>query len=261
MIPTVQLQAVASFAARKAGEFVLANLSRRHDANEVARQDVKHKLDVESQQLVAGIIGSAFPEHDFLGEESADAPMRDERGYRWIVDPIDGTVNFFHGFPWWNCSVAVWKDGRPLAGAVFAPELGQMFEATCDGAAYCNGCELRVSQIRNPELALVATGADKSRPGGYSSRYMNRIGELCQRSRLCGAAALDICQVAAGRSEGFFESGLYLWDYAAAALILERAGGRWEVLKAYNEPKYKAAFLATNGALHEMLKTGLLPLV
>ena len=106
MIPSVQLLAVASFAARRAGQYVVANLSRRDDVNKASREDVKHKLDVESQRIIEEIIRTSYPDHAILGEESADRPEV-ESDYRWIVDPIDGTVNFFHGFPWWNCSVAV----------------------------------------------------------------------------------------------------------------------------------------------------------
>ncbi|MBR4171981.1 MAG: inositol monophosphatase [Kiritimatiellae bacterium] len=260
MIPSVQLLAVASFAARRAGQYVVANLSRRDDVNKASREDVKHKLDVESQRIIEEIIRTSYPDHAILGEESADRPEV-ESDYRWIVDPIDGTVNFFHGFPWWNCSVAVWYRGRAVAGAVFAPELGKLYEATADGPALCNGVPIHVSDTENPELAMFATGADKHDLGGLSFRGIRRIAETSQRARLLGSAALDICHVAEGRLDGYFESGIYLWDMAAASLILERAGGTCSILKDYGTPKYHIAFLATNGKLHDTYTQALLPLL
>ena len=253
-----QLQAIATLAARRAGEHVLANLHRRGDVNSILRTDVKHKLDVEAQETAMSVILSAFPDHAILGEETCDAPLP-ETDYLWIIDPSDGTINFFHGLPWWCCSVAVRYKGQAMAGAVFIPEMHQLYEATCDGPALCNGVPIHVSRTDRLDLAMLATGADKWDLGEHAFTFMRRVSEIAQRPRILGAAAVDMCMVAAGRLDGYFESGIYVWDMAAASLIVERAGGRCDVLKAY--PKHRIAFLATNGCLHGACREALLPLL
>lgn len=258
MITTMQLQAVASLAAKRAGEHVLANLHRRGDVNSILRTDVKHKLDVEAQETATRVILSAFPDHAVLGEETCDAPLGDS-DYVWIVDPIDGTINFFHGLPWWCCSVAVRFKGQTQAGAVFIPEMDQMYEAAADGPALCNGAPIHVSETDRLDLAMLATGADKRDLGEHAFRFMRKVSELAQRPRILGAAAVDMCMVAAGKLDGYFESGIYVWDMAAASLIVERAGGQCETLKSY--PGYRLSFLATNGRVHAGCRDALLPLL
>jgi myo-inositol-1(or 4)-monophosphatase len=258
MLTSTQLQAVATLAARRAGEHVLANLNRRADANSVQRSDIKHKLDVEAQEVATAVIHAAFPDHVIFGEES-ETPCPPETGYVWIIDPIDGTVNFFHGSHWWCCSVAVRYNGKSLAAAVFIPQLNQMFEATHDGQATCNGTPIHVSDQERPELALMATGMGKWQNKETPLKIFQAITELVQRPRMMGAAAADICMVAAGRVDAFFESGIYLWDIAAAGLIVERAGGTCEILAQY--PNGRLAFLATNSRLHTPCKAVIAPLV
>ena len=258
MYPPIQLLAIATLAARRAGEFALANLHRRDDVTEVHRFDVKHKLDVEAQAVATAVIQEAFPDHAVFGEESeTDAPPED--GYVWIIDPIDGTVNFFHGMHWWCCSVAVRHNGATVAGAVFIPQLNEMFQATHDGPALCNGVPIGVSDTVRPDLAAFATGMGKWRTGDAVFKILRALCDLIQRPRMMGAAAADICMVAAGRLDGFFESGIYVWDVAAAGLILERAGGTVEILKTH--PDKRLAVLATNGKLHTACRDVLLPLV
>ena len=254
---TTQLLAVALLAARRAGEHVMANLGRRDDALRVERADVKHKLDVEAQEAATAVLRAAWPGHAVLGEETADAPLPDAE-VRWVVDPIDGTVNFFHGLPWWCCCVAAQINGRTVAGAVCAPELGLTFEASSDSPALCNGRPLRVSQTDDTRLATIHSGAYKGEPGSQSFRFMQRMAEIAQRPRVMGSAALDICMVASGKADAYFEPGIYLWDIAAAGLVLERAGGTLEVLREFGG--WRMAALATNGKLHAACKDALAPL-
>jgi myo-inositol-1(or 4)-monophosphatase len=255
-IPT--LLAVARQAARSAGEHVLSQNSRRSDTDQVLRHDIKHKLDREAQEIATATILKTFPDHAILGEETAEAalPVSD---VRWVIDPIDGTINFTHGLPLWCCSIAAQINETTVAGVVFAPELGLLFEAQADQPAFCNGQPLQVSTINRLDQALIHTGADKDQTGLPSFRFLNRIAEVSQRPRLMGSAALDICWVAAGRTDGYFEPGVYLWDVAAASLILARAGGTGEILQQY--AGHKMAFLATNGQLHHPLRETVLPLL
>jgi myo-inositol-1(or 4)-monophosphatase len=250
---------VARQAACRAGEHVLSQLARRRtDTDRVLRHDIKHRLDCEAQEVATAAIRAAFPQHAILGEETADAPLPDTE-VRWVIDPIDGTINFTHGLPLWCCSVAAQIGGRSVAGVVFAPEMRLLFEAQAGSNSRCNGEPLHVSDTARLDQALVHTGADKNEPGMGSFRFFTRIAEVAQRPRILGAAALDVCWVAAGKADGYFEPGVFLWDMAAASLILECAGGRCEVLR--NQPGFKMAVLATNGALHPPLREAILPLL
>jgi len=259
MIPTPkELLTVAKQAAQKAGGHVLAQLARRGDTDKILRHDIKHKLDRESQEVATATILSAFPHHAILGEETSDAPLP-ESEVRWIIDPIDGTINFTHGLPLWCCCVAAQIHEKTVAGVVFAPELGKLFEAQADAPALCNGQPLYVSETPRLELSLLHTGADKDFPGGPSFRFLNCISTISQRPRLMGSAALDICWVASGCADGYFEGGVYIWDIAAAALILECAGGTGEVLQ--HRGNHRMAFMATNGKIHQALRDALAPLL
>ncbi len=259
MIPSATvLHTVAQQAARCAGEHVLTCLARRNDTVQVLRHDIKHKLDLEAQQAATATIRAAFPDHAILGEETAHAPLPDT-AVRWVIDPIDGTINFTHGLPIWCCSVAAQVNEQTVAGAVFAPELGLLFEAQAGGPARCNGRLIRVSGTDRLDQALVHTGADRDDLSKNSFRFFNRLAELAQRPRIMGAAALDICWVAAGMADAYFESGIYIWDMAAAGLILTCAGGTCEVLQAY--PHYKMAVLASNGNLQPPLRNTLMPML
>jgi len=257
-ISPLQLQAVTTLAARRAGEHVMANLHRRGDFNSNLRTDVKHKLDIEAQEIAEAVIKEIFPDHDILGEESCDQPQENS-DWLWIIDPIDGTINFFHGLPWWCCSVAIRHRGETLAGSVFIPEMELMYEAACDSPALCNGKVIKVSETKEISLSMLATGADKWDLDGRAFRFMRKVAEMAQRPRILGAAAVDMCMVASGRIDGYFESGIYTWDMAAGALIVERAGGRTDILKQY--PNHRMAFLATNGHLHQICRNELLPML
>ena len=259
MIPApTALLAVARRAACVAGDHVLARLERRHDTDAVSRHDIKHKLDREAQDVATATIRTAYPDHAVLGEETFDAALP-ASDVRWVIDPIDGTINFTHGLPIWCCSVAAQVGERSVAGVVYAPELRLRFEAQADGPATCNGQPLRASDTSRLDLALIHTGADKSDTTALSFRFFTRIAEVSQRPRVIGSAALDICWVAAGKTDGYFEPGVFLWDVAAAGLILERSGGVCEVLRSY--AGFKMAVLATNAPLHQPLRDVVAPLL
>lgn len=252
------LLTIAKQAARNAGEHVLTQLERRSDTDKILRHDIKHKLDREAQDVATATIRAAYPADAILGEETADAALPDTE-VRWVIDPIDGTVNFTHGLPFWCCCVAAQIGEKSVAGAVFAPELGLLFEAQSGGPALCNGKVLHVSGINRLDESLIHTGADKDFTGGTSFRFLNCIASIAQRPRLMGSAALDICWVASGRTDGYFEPGVFIWDVAAASLILECAGGVGEVLK--HHAGYKRSFLATNGRIHQALRDAITPLL
>jgi len=243
-----QFLEVAIEAAYAAGSHALSNIERRREVFQRYAHDVKLQLDLECQARAAEVIRRHFPAHDFLGEEGG--AYTDTATPLWIVDPIDGTVNFSHGLPLWCSSVAVREGGRVVAGAVFAPMLNQLYTATVDGPALCNNQPLHVSTVNRLDEAIVFTGIFKDQP--LSMNLFFTLSQALQKLRIYGSAAMDLCLLAAGHAEGYFESKIYLWDIAAAGLIAERAGAHVEVLEQYDAVSCR--YLASNGLLHAPLK-------
>lgn len=221
-----RLLEVAEAAARAAGRHALTHYGRRGEADEVLAHDIKLALDRECQEQAAEVVRKAFPSDALLGEEGA-APS-DGAARLWVIDPIDGTVNFSHGLPHWCCSVAAQQEGRTVAGAVFAPMAGELYAATEGGPALCNGHPVAVSGVASLAGAMVATGFMKrSRDASLSFAVLEALSGRVQKVRITGSAALDLCYVARGRFDGYVETYIHLWDMAAAALVVERAGGGW----------------------------------
>jgi myo-inositol-1(or 4)-monophosphatase len=252
-----QLLECAIHAAQVAGDYALANSARRNEVVSCFKHDVKLRLDVESQIQAEQAIRARFADHAILGEEETHdvSSARGQSEYEWIIDPIDGTVNFSHGNPWWCCSIAVRRGEEVVAGAVYAPALDKMFSASNDEPATLNGSPIHVSDVREISLALVLGGLDKdAEPGLSPYALFERIASSTQRVRIMGAAALDICHVACGAGDGYFEAGIYIWDIAAAGLIVQRAGGRSEVLKRRGKAGHRLNFMASNGSIHGELR-------
>ncbi len=238
--------------ARVAGNYAMDQRGRRGEIILASAHDVKLQLDQECQAVAEHAIRARFPDHRIMGEESTTWNAADS-GLVWIIDPIDGTVNFFHGLPLWCCSVALLENGRTIAGAVYAPVMNEIYTARAGGTAYCNGKPISVSGTRRIEEAIVATGIDKkTRDLSNSMRLLERLTSTIQRPRIMGSAALDICHVACGKADGYYESGIFLWDAAAAGLIAERAGGHPEILS--QGEGLQISFMATNGHIHEALR-------
>ncbi len=285
------LLACAIAAARKAGDYALANLDRRTEADAITHHDVKLKLDVECQAVAEAVVRETFPDHEILGEEDdhteagsdletrkrniATPPSQSDHtipssrflvsrsdpvlwpmeldACLWVIDPIDGTVNFSHGLPRWCCSIGVLQGGRPVAGAVYAPALGVLYAATNESDATCNGEPIRVSDTATLKEAIVMSGVDRHKDGSVPPlSVFNAIANTVQRPRIMGVAALDMCSVAAGQADGYIETGIFLWDVAAAALIVQQAGGQIEIIQ--RENGFRLQCIATNGPIHEELK-------
>lgn len=239
MLANAELLEIAVTVARRAAALAL---QRRRDGVEVAASkstltDIVTKADREAETLIRDALAAARPGDGFLGEESGSTAG--SSGLTWVVDPIDGTVNYFYGIPAYAVSVAVVEGDpdpgswRTLAGAVVSPELGEVFGAAAGGGARLNGTVLRVNAGVELPLALVGTGF------GYDAEVRTRqaafVGELIGQVRdvrRMGAASLDLCSVAAGRLDAYFERGLNPWDHAAGALIAREAGGRVDGLGA-----------------------------
>lgn len=238
-------------AARAAGDHALNNVHRRQHVAQRFDHDVKLHLDLECQKQAEQVIHGAFPGHRVLGEEGGAFDADPEP--LWIVDPIDGTVNFQHGLPLWCSSVAVRVGKDVVAGAVYVPMLDECYTASVQEPARCNGEPIRVSLTERLEDALVLTGLSKHIGKNlHTIDVLREVSLKVQKARIMGAAAVDLCHVACGRADGYFESGIYLWDVAAAGFIAQRAGARVEILEALSEVRFR--YVCTNGKIHDALR-------
>ncbi|MEJ2313274.1 MAG: inositol monophosphatase family protein [Nitrospirota bacterium] len=213
-------------AARNAAGVILGNLGSlsRDDIDSKQASDFVTRVDRESEKTIVETIGASFPDHTFLAEESIkDADNR----YRWIIDPLDGTTNFIHQYPMFSVSIALEAEGEVVLGVVLDPLRDELFHAEKGGGAFLNGKPLSVSSVESPGGSLIATGFP-FRNKGMTGLYLEAFKRVFLASgdlRRAGSAALDLCHLAAGRCEGFFELGLSAWDVAAGGLMIKEAGG------------------------------------
>ena len=207
--------------------------------------------DKKSEELIIDGILGRYPSHSILAEESGST--QPGAAVQWIIDPLDGTTNFAHGYPFYCISIAVEDKGEIQCGAVYDPVRDEMFTAGRGEGAYCNGERLRVSNVSQLSQALLITGF----PYNFRERLDTVLGQFgkflvaSQAVRRGGSAALDLCYVAAGRIDGFWELFLQAWDTAAGRIILEEAGGMVTDFKGGPFSVYMKEILASNGALHD----------
>ena len=214
-------------AAKTAGAFILGNLGKISSDDIDIKQvsDFVTYVDRESEQLIINTIKNEFPGHHFLAEES----LKDADGheYRWIIDPLDGTTNFIHGYPAFCVSIALEHNDEIILGVIFDPQKKELFTAEKGKGAFMNGLPIRVSNITDISSGLVTTGFPFKRKemlDNYLKLFKNI---LCRVSdiRRAGSAALDLAHLACGRCEAFFEIGLSPWDIAAGVIMIKEAGG------------------------------------
>ncbi|MHB0937206.1 MAG: inositol monophosphatase family protein [Armatimonadota bacterium] len=216
---------VAVAAARRAGEIQLAGLRRPIRVNQTSSHDVKLQIDLDCEAAIRGMILDAFPDHAMLAEEGGGTIADDVP--TWIVDPLDGTVNYSRHIPFFCTSISVRQAGEETIGVVYAPIYGELYVAEKGKGAFLNGEPIRVSEVSRLADAIIAVGCGKAESSVIPA--VNTIKDLAftaRKVRILGAAALDIAYVAAGRMDGYFECGLRTWDIAAATLLLREAGGR-----------------------------------
>jgi myo-inositol-1(or 4)-monophosphatase len=219
-------------AARDAGKLMKANLHRTKKVNEATLHDIKLDLDVRCQRLITRSLARAVPGVPVLGEEGHD-PSIDTAGSRWVIDPIDGTVNFAHGIPHAAVSIALQlreSDGfKTVLGVVHDPFMDDTWTATHNGPARCNGRRIRVSPRRNLDESIISLGFAKSSQSlNHMMPLFSDLVHRVRKIRLMGSAALALTYVADGRFDGYVEAGIRLWDIAAGGLIVERAGGKFD---------------------------------
>ncbi len=217
--------------------------------------DIVTESDLASERLIIEHIRSHYPRHAILSEEAgASTHDADEGEYKWIVDPLDGTTNYAHGYPCFCVSIALQRAGEVILGAVYDPMRDEMFAAERGAGATLNGRRIRVSETDDLNRALLCTGFPYNvRERNQFVRHFSNFIMHAQAVRRDGAAALDLAYVACGRFEGFWEEGLRPWDVAAGKLLVEEAGGRVTRNDGTPFDIYTPPVLASNGLVHEQM--------
>lgn len=252
MEDTEKLLEIAKEAAYEAGEIQLSFIGKKkHIEYKSSRYDLVTEADKECEAKIISIIRAAFPEHDILGEETG-VHKENRSSYMWIIDPIDGTTNFSHNFPHFATSIGLMKDSKLILGVVYDVSKNELFWAGEDTGAFLNSNPIQVSDIDTLEGALLATGFAPSNPKSMeeNAAYLMEFLRKGQPFRRPGAAALDICYVACGRMDGFWELNLSPWDTAGGACIMKAAGGTVTNFDSEVFDPYIPSIIATNGLLH-----------
>jgi myo-inositol-1(or 4)-monophosphatase len=213
--------------AARAGGKILLDYQDRVVGREKGPRDLVSEADLASQQTIRAILHAEYPDYDFLGEEDdPTAKPGKNSAYRWIVDPLDGTLNYLHHLQTFAVVVALEHAGEIVAGVVFDPVLNECYTAEKGRGAWLNGSPLRTSQCQQAELALVAASFPPVvEPGSYEvTRFLEAL-YCCQGIRRLGSAALNLAYVAAGRLDAYWATSVKIWDVAAGVLIVREAGG------------------------------------
>ncbi len=215
--------------------------------------DLVTEVDRMAETLIREEIARRYPDHDVLGEE--EGLKSSSSAFRWIVDPIDGTTNYAHGFPYYCVSIGLSIEGEIVAGAVYHPIWDEMYSAARGQGATLNDKAIRVSSVQELKRALLTTGFPYDViQSGSNYDYFKAMLHRAQGVRRAGSAALDLCQVACGRYEAFWEPGLSAWDVAAGGLIVQEAGGMVTDYRGNAFDPYAHEILASNGQLHAAIQ-------
>jgi myo-inositol-1(or 4)-monophosphatase len=245
----------AATIAREAGRLLKSKLNDRHTIDFKGEIDIVTEADRMSEALILSAIRRRYPGHDILAEESS--ATKNGSSFRWIIDPLDGTTNYAHGYPVFCVSIALEIEGEICLGVVFNPMLDEMFIAEKGGGATLNGRNLSVSETANLSHSLLATGFpyDIREDDNNNINYFTEMARKAQAIRRAGSAALDLAYVAAGRFDGFWELKLAPWDTAAGCLLVQEAGGLITELFGLPFHLQSPHVLASNGRLHQAMMT------
>lgn len=248
---------VAVSAARDAGALLRGQQRELLTVQRKGIVDLVTNADIASEKLIVGQILDAFPDDSFLAEEGTGADTLEPAGRRWIIDPLDGTTNYAHGYPMYAVSIALEVEGEVQVGVVYVPVLDEMFAAIKGQGAMLNGAPARVSDTDQLIDSMLCTGFAYDpdiRP--LNESHWSSFLERSQAVRRDGAAALDLCYVACGRYDGFWERELSPWDVAAGALLVCEAGGTTSNYNGNRLDIYAREAVASNGRIHaQMLET------
>jgi myo-inositol-1(or 4)-monophosphatase len=240
--------------AREAGALLIPYFEQRIKFEYKGDVDLVTEADRKSEKLILERIRARWPDHDVIGEEGTRIETGGE--YKWYVDPLDGTTNFAHGFPVFGVSLAIQRKGELVAAVVYDPTRDELFAAELGRGAYLNGEKIHVSAVKTLAESLVGTGfPSHKRHKNPNIYFYHQITLRTHGIRRAGSAALDLCNVAAGRFDGFWEFNLNPWDTAAGVLIVEEAGGRVTKFDGSEFELNSKETLASNGIIHPQLLT------
>lgn len=243
--------------ARKAGQLQMDYFQKNIEISSKGRKiDLVTEVDKKSEEILVNKISTAYPDHSIMAEEGSNK-SNDSR-YRWIIDPLDGTVNYVHGFPIFAISISLYKDNQPEYGLVYLPYFDDIYSAQKGKGSYYNDKRIHVNEVYTLKNGIIATGFPYShQESNESLELFNKILPEAGGIRRTGAAAFDLCQVASGVFSGFWEIELNLWDIAAGILLIEEAGGvitdfNGETLRT-NSEQVVAGNTNVNNRLRELL--------
>ncbi len=246
----------ATRAARAAGALLREHFGRTPEVNEFAAHDIKLELDVRAQALISDTVLTQHPEHAFLGEEGVGGNAASD--FQWVVDPLDGTVNYFYGIPHFCTSVALQQkqaDGtaRAIVGVIYDPMREEFWSSMAgDHPTTLNGVPVRVSERARLADAIVSVGLAKvSETISANLPVLQEMTHSVRKCRMMGSAALDLAYVASGRLDAYIEAGISVWDVAAGILLVENAGGTVRLQPRTDKPG-KFSIVATSGRIPEL---------
>jgi myo-inositol-1(or 4)-monophosphatase len=244
---------IALAAALKSGEFIKKSVGKIRRLSYKGKTNIVTDVDKSAERMIIRKIRRSFPGHAILSEESS--PAGRPSPYKWIIDPLDGTTNFAHAFPFFCVSIALEKDGRIILGVVYDPLRKELFTAQEGRGSRLNGRPIRVSKVSALSKSFLATGFayDLEKRSNTNIKNFRNFLKNSLAIRRAGSAALDLSYVACGRFDGFWEIGLHPWDSAAGILIVREAGG---VVTGFDRSRfshYDDKILASNGLIHRQM--------
>jgi len=252
------LLAAATAIARGAGQTLLAQFRKDIQISKKGRIDLVTEMDLKVEKAIVDQILLKFPDHEILAEEQGSQGR--DGPFKWIIDPLDGTTNYAHGYRFFSVSIAVERAGELILGVVYDAVTEEMFSAIKNQGATLNDQPIRVSDEDQLIDSLLATGFSYDQEEIKNNlKFFNRIILHSQAIRRDGSAALDLCYVACGRFDGFWELSLKPWDVAAGRLIVEEAGGSVTAFDGSPSTLYDRELLATNGKIHPAMMEMLTP--
>lgn len=249
----MDMKAIREFAvetARSAGRLLRENVGKAGRIEFKGAVDIVTETDRRSEELIMAAIRKAFPGHGILTEESPE--VKRDSPFKWVIDPLDGTTNYSHGFPFFCVSIGFEAEGEVVFGAVYDPMMDELYTAERGRGAELNGKKIRVSAIDDLGKGLLATGFpyDLRSSRDNNLDFFSRFSLKAQAIRRAGSAALDLCYIASGRFDGYWEMKLRPWDVAAGSLIVAEAGGRVSDFSGGPFSIYGNECLASNGLIH-----------
>lgn len=235
----------AAKAARSAGELLRSHFGAPLEVNAFEAHDIKLDLDVRSQELITQMLLAQFPDHAIYGEEGIAGNQASE--FQWIVDPIDGTVNYFYSIPHFCISIALRERGEIIVGVIYDPMRDELWQAERGGPATLNGKPIQVSQRTKLADAVLSVGFSKTKTTiSAGVPLLEKYVLRARKCRLMGSAALDLAYVSCGRLDAYIEQSVSLWDVAAGKLLVECAGGKFEMTPREDNPD-KISVVASSG--------------